>query len=121
MRNLKFKRAMGLVSAVTVLHTSTVNTFTQPDVTSTSRLCNSNNNAIISASYSSSSSLSSHISQHDSIPSIDTDSELSEFLGRNLSADILGKCKVEDNLPLFMTLSDEQREFDLKIGKALDT
>lgn len=71
------------------------------------------------------SALSENIPQQETLPLIDSaeHNELSEFLGRNLRDDGRSiNCDSDDSgFPLLMSLTDEQREFELKLGKALDT
>ncbi len=61
--------------------------------------------------------------QQEMFPLVDSkDSDLSEFLGRNLLGGEGRSIHCDDSdFPLLMSVTDEQREFDLKLGKALDT
>ncbi len=76
----------------------------------------------LSPAYMSSLSDQTSIPQQETLPLIESSeqNELSEFLGRNLS-DKSRSITCDASFPLLMTLTDEQREFELMLGKALDT
>lgn len=125
--NTKLRRTICFAAAATLVQSSQVNAFTQPDQ------CKVVNNNIFQHTPQKASekndintsitALSDQVSQHDALPLFKADSELTEFLDRKLNpgGGLFSLDNSETDLPLFKTLTDEQREFELMLGKALDT
>lgn len=124
--NSKYRRALCFATAASILQSShVIDAFTQPDqcrrvlphnifesTLMMEQQKNDVNNSVVTA-------LSDHIPPTDILPIIGADVELPEleFLGSSLSP----LDRASSDTPLFMTMSEEQREFELKLGKALDT
>ena len=119
----KLRRAICLFSAATMTLQSNhvVNTLTQPETTRRqTKSAVMKKNGI---SKSLTTALYEHLSRghENASPAIKVESDLgSEFIGLNVASP-LGT--TSDFQPLFVSqsLSDEQRKFDLMLGKALDT
>ena len=166
--NNKIRRTLCLITAASIVSPTqlAVNAFIQPSTDQCSIITSSSSSSSSSSSTSMGMSIISNnkdngIPQH-TVPTstdddesilpmimdaVDSDSELSEFLGRNLIPGIgthsgttsvtgtgtrtgtsasdtpSGKANTNEHseFPLLMSTSDEQKEFELKLGKALDT
>mmetsp|Transcript_9541 Transcript_9541/g.10525 ORF Transcript_9541/g.10525 Transcript_9541/m.10525 type:complete len:503 (-) Transcript_9541:104-1612(-) len=119
-----------LIIAATIFNAPiTISAFVQPATNSNTDQCKAintifdtdilKNNEITRTIATSTCLLNHKKSQHDSLT--DADSEISEFLGSSATSNRSSRSR-SDGLPLLLAdISEEQREYELKLGKALDT